>query len=84
MISPVIKWVGINNYKSLLNNSNFFKILKNTFVFSIGATVPNIFLGLMLALVLSNARRGVGFYRTMMFAMAVCTVRFACSMLRAP
>ncbi len=67
MISPVIKWVGINNYKSLLNNSNFFKILKNTFVFSIGATVPNIFLGLMLALVLSNARRGVGFYRTMMF-----------------
>lgn len=67
MISPEIKWVGLNNYKTLLNNANFFKILKNTFVFSVGATVPNIFLGLMLALVLSKARKGVGLYRTLMF-----------------
>ena len=67
MISPEIKWVGLNNYKVLLNNANFFKILRNTFVFSVGATVPNIFLGLMLALVLSKARKGVGLYRTLMF-----------------
>ena len=67
MIAPEIKWVGLNNYRSLLNNANFFRILGNTFTFSIGATVPNILLGLALALVLSNARRGVGLYRTLMF-----------------
>ena len=67
MIAPEIKWVGLNNYRSLLNNANFFRILGNTFTFSIGATVPNILLGLTLALVLSNARRGVGLYRTLMF-----------------
>jgi len=67
MISPVIKWVGLNNYLSLFKNTGFYTTIKNTFVFSIGATIPNILLGLFLALILSSARRGVGFYRTMMF-----------------
>lgn len=67
MISPEIKWVGFRNYTQLIGSSNFFKILKNTFVFSIGSTIPNIALGLLIALVLVNARKGMGFYRTMMF-----------------
>ena len=67
MISPTIKWVGIKNYTSLLNNSQFYKILGNTFTFAVGATIPNLLLGLLLGLVLANARRGVGAYRTFMF-----------------
>lgn len=67
MISPEIKWVGIKNYVTLFKSANFFKIIKNTFVFSVGATIPNILMGLILALVLVNSRRGAGFYRTMMF-----------------
>ena len=66
-ISPEIKWVGIKNYVTLFKSANFFKIIKNTFVFSVGATIPNILMGLILALVLVNSRRGAGFYRTMMF-----------------
>ena len=67
MISPTIKWVGLKNYVSLLSKASFWRIVKNTFVFSVGSTVPNILLGMILALVLANARRGVGVYRTMMF-----------------
>ena len=52
---------------TLFKSANFFKIIKNTFVFSVGATIPNILMGLILALVLVNSRRGAGFYRTMMF-----------------
>ena len=67
MISPTIKWVGLKNYVSLLSKASFWRTVKNTFVFSVGSTVPNILLGMILALVLANARRGVGVYRTMMF-----------------
>lgn len=67
MISPVIKFVGLKNYTQLINSPNFWKILKNTFVFALGSTVPNIVIGLCIALVLASARKGVGFYRTMMF-----------------
>ena len=67
MISPVIKWVGLRNYTSLFSNSGFWKTMQNTLVFAVGATVPNIVLGLLIALVLAKARRGVGVYRTLMF-----------------
>lgn len=67
MISPEIKFVGLKNYTQLINSTNFWKIIKNTFVFAIGSTIPNIVIGLVIALVLASARKGVGFYRTMMF-----------------
>ena len=67
MISPTIRWMGFKNYTSLFRSSNFWKILQNTFVFALGSTIPNILMGLILALALAKARKGAGLYRTMMF-----------------
>lgn len=78
MISPEIKWVGFRNYASLLGSANFFKILKNTFVFAVSTTSANIILGLLIAFVLSASTRGVGLYRTLMFVPYITPMVAAC------
>ncbi len=68
MMSPVIKFVGVRNYISLLNAPNFHLVLMHTLVFAVGSTVPSIVLGLLIAMAMNSARRGVSFYRTIIFA----------------
>lgn len=68
MISPTFKIVGMRNYLSLLKTPTFLKVLGNTFTFAIGSTIPNLVLGLLMALALSAARKGMGLYRTILFS----------------
>ena len=68
MMSADIKFVGLKNYTSLLQEANFRKVLMNTLVFAVGNTVPSIILGMLVALAMNGARRGVGIYRTILFA----------------
>lgn len=68
MMSPTINFVGIRNYTSLLRERNFRKVLWNTLVFALGSTVPTILLGMLIALALNGAHRGVSLYRTVIFA----------------
>lgn len=68
MISPTFKFVGLRNYLSLINSPTFMKVLKNTLVFAVGSTIPTLALGLLLALMLGAARKGMGLYRTILFS----------------
>lgn len=68
MISPVFKIVGLRNYLSLLKTPTFMKVLGNTLTFAAGSTIPTLVLGLLMALALSAARKGMGLYRTILFS----------------
>ncbi len=68
MMSEKIRFMGLKNYTSLLRDPNFGRVLKNTLIFAVGSTIPTIFLGMLIALVMNGARKGTGIYRTIIFA----------------
>lgn len=62
-----IEFVGLENYKNLLTDSLFFKILLNTFVYSIAVSVLGVIFPLILASVLNEKIRGSEFYKVSYF-----------------
>lgn len=67
MISEQINFVGLYNYKSLIAQHDFTKVLWNTIVFALGTVVPSIVLGLLAALALNQVKKG-GLCRAIIFA----------------
>lgn len=62
---------GLENYSKLFSDPDFYKALKNTFVYSI-ITVPlSIFISLVIANLLNKPIKGIGIYRTLYFLPAV-------------
>lgn len=68
MMSENISFVFLDNYKSLLREPDFYEVLKNTLVFALGSAVPTIVFGLLIALALNGAQKGIGIYRAIIFA----------------
>lgn len=62
-----IKFVGFENYITLLTSSSFGLILKNTFVFALSTAIIAIIIPLILAAVLNNKIRGTEFFKTAYF-----------------
>lgn len=62
MISAQINFIGMDNYKSLLGDPEFYRTLKNTLFFSIGNIIPTILFGVLIALALCIVKRG-GFFK---------------------
>lgn len=62
-----IKFVGLENYKSILTDPIFLKILFNTFVYAISVSVLGVIIPLILACLLNNKIRGSEFYKTAYF-----------------
>jgi cellobiose transport system permease protein len=63
-------FVGLDNYKTLLGNSDIWKYMKNTFIMWIMGFIPQILLSLLLANWFSNARlrlKGLGFFKTVIY-----------------
>lgn len=50
-----VRWVGLENYVRLFNDTRFYHILGNTFIFTIFAVSFNVGVGLVLALALNRA-----------------------------
>ncbi|WP_282936095.1 sugar ABC transporter permease [Paenibacillus sp. RC67] len=61
------KFIGSANYKAIITDVEFWKILTNTFYFSAGLVPLNIILALGLALLLAKGKRGMGLFRTAIF-----------------
>lgn len=62
-----IEFVGISNYKNLLTDTVFFKILINTVVYSISVSVLGVIFPLILASIINEKIRGSEFYKVSYF-----------------
>lgn len=61
------KFVGLENYQYILQKGDFWQSIINTLVYTVGTMVLTVGFSLLLAAILQNLKRGVGFYRGMYF-----------------
>lgn len=72
LLSGEVNFIGLENYRYMfLEDPVFYKMLRNTFVFTAGLVPMNIVLAFTLALLLSRPFKGVTFFRTVFFAPVV-------------
>lgn len=64
-------WVGIENFKNILSDSNFYLALKNTFIYTIVSVPITIALSIILAVLLNSNIKGLSIYRTIYFLPAI-------------
>ncbi|QTH44177.1 sugar ABC transporter permease [Cohnella sp. LGH] len=60
-------YIGIDNYRHIMNDALFWQVLGNTVYFTVGLVPLNIVLALLLALLLARSMRGIGLFRTAIF-----------------
>jgi multiple sugar transport system permease protein/sn-glycerol 3-phosphate transport system permease protein len=63
LISPVKIFVGLENYRFLLEDSEFREVVRNTVVFTLGTVGGTMLLGLAFALLLDQPLRGLALAR---------------------
>ena len=68
MRPDAMKFIGFENYQTLLSDKNFWLALKNTVYFTVIVVPCQCALALALALLVSKKFRGVAVFRTMYFA----------------
>lgn len=67
-----IDYVGLQNYRDLLNDTIFYRAIRNNLIIMIGSVVFQVGIGVVLAAVLSRGIRwGKSFFRTLHFAPVV-------------
>ena len=67
-MSPSYNLVGFTNYLAVFNDSRFYEALINTIIFTVGALIPTIVLGLLLALALSKKFHGSEILKFIIFS----------------
>lgn len=67
--SPV--WVGVRNYTRLFNDPIFWRALQNTIFYAAVGTPLVIGFSIVIAWLLNEKIKGIGFYRTMIFLPAI-------------
>lgn len=78
MVSPNMKFVGLDNYVSVLGSEELIKILVNTVVFVVIMLVLNFVLPYLFSFVLGHLiERGKGFYRSALFMPATLSLAVA-------
>jgi multiple sugar transport system permease protein len=71
------QWVGLANYKAMLNDPAVPQAIETTMIFLVFGVVPTIIIGLLLAMLVNVQFRFIGVVRTLYFVPAV--VSFAAS-----
>ncbi len=71
MFSAEQSFVGLENYSRILGSAEFWMVLKNTLVYTVGTVPLNMALALATAYVLNRKIAGKRFVRTMLFAPVV-------------
>ncbi|WP_046226647.1 carbohydrate ABC transporter permease [Paenibacillus dauci] len=67
-MSPDKLFVGLENYRYLLGNPEFYQALKVTALFGLGSVIPIMVGGLLLALLMNSKLRTSGLYRAFIFS----------------
>jgi multiple sugar transport system permease protein len=71
--SPPI-FVGIDNYKEIINSSVFWKVFNQTIQFSVIFTLGVCVIGLLFAVLLNEKMKGISFFRGLFFLPVVTSV----------
>lgn len=66
LLNP-IQFVGLSNYKEILTEPVFVKIIINTFVYAIATSILGVIIPLILACIINSKIRGADFYKTAYF-----------------
>ena len=66
LLNP-IEYVGLSNYKAVLTEPVFIKILINTFVYAVSTTVFGVLIPLILAAAINSKIKGSEFFKTAFF-----------------
>jgi multiple sugar transport system permease protein len=61
------KWIGLDNYRALLDDKLFWKSLRNTLYYVVGVVPAGMVLSLLLALAMNQKLRGIVFFRSIFF-----------------
>lgn len=67
-MSPDKLFVGLSNYRALLDNPAFYQSLRVSLLFCLGSVIPVIVIGLAFALLLNRNMKGGAIYRLLMFS----------------
>lgn len=67
LLGQTFEWVGWDNYRALLDDPDFIRAAKNTFIFVIGTIPVTTVLSLGMALLLNRQFPGRGFFRSGFF-----------------
>ena len=65
--APLALWIGLDNYRQLINDSLFWKSLGNTLYYAAMALPAGMLVSLGLALLLNAKIRGQSIYRAVIF-----------------
>jgi len=67
LIKPIKKFVGFDNYQRLLNDEQFYHVLKVTFTYTVLDVVLSLLIGLLFALLFNYTSRAFGIMRLLIF-----------------
>jgi multiple sugar transport system permease protein len=71
VLSPNIRWVGLNNFAMMLTDQRFWRAVRATLEFALLSVPLKLAFALALAMLLNNARRGVYAYRAAYYAPSI-------------
>ena len=66
-ITGEMEFVGLDNFRMILKDGNFWESMRNTGYFVVAATAAVIILGVLTALVLNSKIKGTNLYMTILF-----------------
>lgn len=69
----VPEWVGLKNYKAVLNDKLFYKTLKNSFSFFLGTTPFLVVIPIFVAILVNRTLKGIKIFRTIYYFPVVVT-----------
>lgn len=67
-MNPVKVFVGLENYRNLFSNPQFYDALRITLLFCVGSVIPIIIIGLLLALLFQQRAKGNALIQTLLFS----------------
>lgn len=73
VLSPP-QWIGLGNYDRLINSQVFWIALRNVSYYTLGTLIPKMILGLIFAILLNRALRGVALFRAAFYAPVVTSM----------
>jgi len=74
LLGPSPHWVGLNNYRELLSDSDFLIALKNTFIFVVGTIPVTTVVALAMALLVNRQFRGRALFRAAYFLPSITSM----------